>query len=673
MSTALPPGIVSKQQIEHNAGVAIGVAITQFVKQMLDHHRLTEGFVRRQVATFVAPPGFDRAGDALDRYKVVVLLGDPGSGLHHAAVHLLGAREAVRPREVLREPGAPVDPGALPPDAGLGLLLDMRRDDIVNPALGRSLAELTSQLADRGSLLVVIARRHSWAGATMGAQDFVHYLEPSPTIEILRRLLELDHPEVSTDTYLSDQRVLSALASAPPDEVSQWVTDILDIEAGRVGTASTDTLITPDELVEKRIERLLEMRSRWRKALLEQHKKFDSRRRNFLLAVAALEGGDAATIFRATSDLAVALGEDPPAAAGQEGPGLIELVDCVGAELHNDDRVTFSRPRYDEAVLEYFWLDRQHLRDRFLDWVANLPTRQPEDAGAVRVAERVAPLILRRIFATRNVTRLKEVVSTWARMRSLHRPAAQLLLAASLHDEIGSSVRQALLSWARQNDTDLKIIVAHVCGGDLVDVRPTDAIYRLAVLGETQDAAVTELVSAAVRRLWLSEHHAQMQRFVIYHSGADRTEASRRAGAALMALLGRQLVDGPVPTLTGDHDKMLTTGWTALLDVLPAAAEAALSPWFDAAEQSNEWRVRLGILLAAAVRGHGVGAGTRAAHLSTALYAWQPVEDDAPQRQAVRDSLYGEVLEKVPLFDASSWPRTDSASQPSPLTTIPPD
>ncbi|MDX3233039.1 hypothetical protein [Streptomyces sp. ME19-01-6] len=150
--------------------------------------------------------------------------------------------------------------------------------------------------------------------------------------------------------------------------------------------------------------------------------------RNFLLACATLRGASVAHVYASTADLASVFGDGDPSLKGQQEPGVIEMVDSIEAELQADDTLTFHRPEWDDAALEYFWVDRPLSRVKFLEWLADA---LPEQAGTPGESPR---------------DRLRAIARQWAKAAALQQSAGRIELpsAGLAHRAVYTELAQLL-------------------------------------------------------------------------------------------------------------------------------------------------------------------------------------------------------------------------------------
>ena len=657
-----------EQKVENNYGTIAGVV--ENVRRLLDYHDLTDEYVTGCVASYARPPRMVEAEKILKRERVVVIAADVDTGRHDAAVVLLRSMPDITVREVRREPGDRLDVGALDVESSSGWLLDLRGDDRLDHTFGRSLLDQRLRLEAQGSYLAVVVAPLLWASAGVGAQQLVFPLQRASAPDIVRSRLNALEPPINATPYLEDPRIARRLADAMPSEALRWVQAIVHVAATPVESDDVQDgdRLDPAEILPRRITLVIELCGNYRPQLLEWHKKNpDSRVRNFLLTAAVLEGWTAGEVFTASTRVAVALGEDEPDVEGQRGPGILELVDTVGARLVNDEHLSFPRPGYADAVIDYFWVDRQHLQTLFLTWICRLPlTLRAGDPGtAEAVAARIAGYVLR--WTTRNgrLKLLREVVWDWALHTPLRTTLVDLLTAAALDLGIGRSVRDELLEWAKEGNrvvpVEVKALTAQVCGGALARIYPKVALYRLAQLAACADPGVVESVEAAINNLWRNTGiRGQLVDQVT--AWCDGTDTVRRQ-AGTRAFLSLAVAHDPItkrPELADlssgrlRYAQLLTIGWRAVLtdrldDML---AGDALSVWLDAILRQPQLLPPLEQVLITVVRGVDKRDidHRRFTRLTVLLFRWQPAlaQDTDPRRADLRDRIHQSLIDVRP-------------------------
>jgi hypothetical protein len=655
-ATLLRKQIQIEQRIENlTGGSVVGfqhVTINQEVRERIDHELLSTRVLYSLARTFAEPLDFVNARRKLDEHRIVVLTGTPGNGRYHAAAHLLSVHGNITARKLSFSAGEPLDTSRLRIERETGWLLDLRHDEEYPSALDSAFREVEPHLHDLRSLLVVIGGGNVRFSIGSDAESWTHPMRPPPAEAIVRKRLEAEHPRVAAESYLTHDEVRLRLATATTAEAVRWADAIVKVASGHADENESASLDS-EQLLARRITTLIKIRTSWRDDLLEIHRKADSRVRNFMLAAAVLDGRPADEVFRAASDLAVALGEPRPQADGQQGPGLIELTHIAEAELRTDERVTFVKLGYADAIIEYFWVDRQHIRKQFLRWVTDFPGSYRDSLAAQSVAERIAPYVLRWSARERSLSHAQDVLDGWAKNPAVRSVAEDLIVALSLDDDLTGLFGRKSLDWARQASPELKAVLAAACSGDFAGVRPSEAIYRIGVLAESDEPAVMEAVSTAVDRLWSKDQLRERLLDLVSRWCNHNDERRRRSGAALFLAVSKQAHFDNVQL--NSRREFFEAGWRAALDLLPGIGSETLCIWLDDAVQSHDRRGVIVEILAAAVGGDWDrrSVGRRAVRLTKLLYKWQPSHpEDAEQKRAralLRDQIIEMAITRIPL------------------------
>ncbi|GAA1289340.1 hypothetical protein [Saccharothrix xinjiangensis] len=664
-----------EQNVERNEGIV--AAIYQNVQRILAHHQLRPEYVNELALTLAEPLRFAESRKKLFENNIVVLVADADCGRHHTAVALLAQLDGVEPREVRREISDNLDLGALEIESNKGWLLDLRGELTLDDAFGRHLFAFRTQLKSRNSYLVVVVPSALWRRASEGAGDIAVFLESVSAADIVTAHLRYSH--IEPGPYVGDEQIKTYLAHAGPSEAVRWVENIRSAESLEArqlpGAQQNDG---PEDAQRHRVELVLQLHGRWRSELLKWHQEnTGSRERHFLLAAAVLERLSAGLVFTTSMKTPHVLGEDEPEARGLAGPGILELVDVIGARLESDDTVSFVRPDYANAVLDYFWLDRQHLRTEFAEWLCRLPIELADDkhlSGHTRhVVQRIADYALRWTVEHKNTSLLWQVIRTWSQRSILREVLPLLLTVAALEESFGSKVREEMLTKARSSSEtpEVKALIADVCGGDMAELHPTAALYRLAELAQFSDEQVTAAVTRSVERLWnIPSLRRRLTKTVAVWCSSEHP-GQRQAGVyAFLSLASLQAGDLQIPELlSGDLETSKSLfdecgqGWRAVFNLQPESEDrvgAVLYLWVRSACVVPEILEPLQKILHAAVSGREgrqvdlramiyfnnvfmIGDRTRVDHIS-------------PEFREVRDKIAEYIFARHPQFDVLRQP-----------------
>ncbi|MFI9552770.1 hypothetical protein [Nonomuraea endophytica] len=686
------------QHVDKNDGLVIGVlTVEQRLRRAIADRDLPLSYIQACERTFVAPSGLlspanDRptAMGILREDHVLVLIAESNMGRHFAAVHLLKNADNVTVREVRREPNEHFEASNLREKKDSGWLLDFRKDDKLNPDFGAEMVGCRQLLKDRSSYLVVIMPSALWKQGSNGGESLAHYLNMPSSEKIIHRHLESAQPSIDLDTWFTGpdgEMIRERVQHLEPDDALLWSETI---RTTRDAELPAD-LVSDEEQSDlpARIRMVLEARENWRDHLLRWHKdeKRDSRHRNFLLAASLLEYAPPGLVFTAATSLAVALGEKSPEDRGQQGPGILELVETVDADLVDDETFRFPRPGYPASILDYFWIDRQHLREKFIEWMCSLPSSL-DTLIAQEAVERITAFVLKWTLRQQDISQLKTIAKVWGARKELREAAAQLITVAALDPQLGRNVRDLILTWAQGKDNataDMQILVAEICAGQLATFYPIRALYRLGYLVQSPDDHVANAATNAISVLWEREEIRTTLLVEVGKWCRSNNSAQHQAGAdAFLALAALSTTADERPSLliysSGNEHlaDAISSGWQAVLeDPDSAKVSSALASWFNAAVAHPELATPIQDLLVTSARGHApeLPDDRRRVSLTTYLYAWQPAfaPDTGQLRTAFREGVTSRLHASAPLLgtfaDSSRGAQESVSDSPDVQTT----
>jgi hypothetical protein len=220
--------------------------------------------------------------------------------------------------------------------------------------------------------------------------------------------------------------------------------------------------------------------------------------RALLIATAALDEADAASVFHAANKLgqAVSLPREP--GGGLVSDGITTLLHQIGAEFTSDGRIRLPRPAYATSVLDHVWLDRPHLRADLRRWLVDLPGALHDPA-----TEYAGYSLIDLAIRHGDATLITDAVGTWAKQPGCRKLAASALTEAGVSGSIGRMVRRTMYTWATGTTTDesLQLTVADVCGGPFGRNFPRNAMTRLRHLAVRGGPKVRDGVTEALKAL----------------------------------------------------------------------------------------------------------------------------------------------------------------------------
>lgn len=618
-----------RQAVGFNFGRVTGVELTAVIDQMADHQQLDDDHLDLIRAVFVRPRGYEKVrADLATPGSISVISGDAGSGRKTAAVHVLAElrRAGMSVRTLSYGIDSSFQARRMPRIENCAFLLELPPDEdefSVSTKFGRTLDEISGILKSTKSRLIVLTDTDQWERVGGGASVIARKLERPDAINVARAWLRLDLSDGVARPWTNDPRIQPFLAGQSPSSAMEMVDlilqacnasleDLSDVDSDVDSTDSTLSVTDVDDF-NRRVLSVVSARKNWFSQLLKWHKKPQRTgfERNFLVVAAALRGAPIGHIYSQTGALAGLIGGHKPELQGQDDIGVIQLVDSVDARL-SGDYVEFSKPGWDEAVLDYFWRDRPLGREGFLKWMANAPLKSTTQGvkefnseERALLAERMAFFTLR--WAARHGTpeNLSTIVTAWRKEKTLEQAVVRLVTAAALHPVIGRDTHQVLYDWAKKpnEDASLKAAVADACAGEFGITYPGKALVRLRHVATSSDPDVIQAVNAAVQKLW-EEDSVRSTLFgeVIKWcaSGDEGRQAAGRRGFVALAELAVNEQGAPLPALLAAQDSMgwrpgkddLATGWRAALD--PSVDEEqcrdALDLWLNAALEDTEIR-----------------------------------------------------------------------------------
>ncbi|MBF9128158.1 hypothetical protein I0C86_03995 [Plantactinospora sp. S1510] len=666
-----------RQDILQNQGTVVGV-LHQTVRRMMDSHDLPPDYVQRVVSLFAAPVHIGDAVGKLRDHRVVVLVGEPESGRHSAAVWLLNNQGGLELREVRRDPGDGFVPENLVSRRPTGWILDLRgRTDDISGNFGRTLATSSESLETARSYLVVVIRRDLWRQTGAGGEHLKVELGLPGAVAVVERRLQYGHPPLplhDVQKWTQFPEIRNRITDLGPPDAVEWAEAI---RYEHLAPATFDGDVTEDDIFRSKVKNVIDSQNNWRSELLRWHRQNrDSRQRNFLLTAALLEGSSAPSIFIGAEQLAFALGEGETSSPGQTGPGLLELLDDVQADLTKSETISYRRIGFADAVLDYFWLDRIHLRDRFMDWATRLPVDQ-QGLAAQNTAERVGQYLLRWGINQDDLTLIEGTISIWSRHNHIYNAAVALMTAAALDTSLGSKMRIKMLSWAKSEsaeDLPVKSVVANVCGGPIGLIYPKLMLYRLGYLAKTADSQLRGEVGAATASLWAHVELRERIRVGITKWLDSSNDLERAAGRrmflalaclsdsqsglpSLLSQAGQNVVDA----LPRDR-AFLVRGWRALLNQRHVEAEVgeAFTLFLETALSYPQCQAFLLNVFVEALHDPVDGRfhATRRVALDNLAFRWQPSSPDNrfSHRHALRDDLIMLASSFDPLLPSPSSP-----------------
>ncbi|MGC9665183.1 hypothetical protein ACNTMW_01345 [Planosporangium sp. 12N6] len=674
------PDLAAAPRVHENSGQVATVVhggmhqhLHQYVRRFLEYHELGAEHVGHTMDTYVErvyrsgdQRSLDSTGTAalFGQYHALVLVGDPGTGRHTAAVALLSRlglpMREIRPRH---DPAQPQELSTvdLPTDPGMAFLLELPgRGEPVGDDFPRQLRSYRDALRAIGSYLVVVVTPETWRVLGGFNDGGVLAVQPPDPRQVLSQELTERGTRVDLTALLNAPPIVELLRHASPREVVRLAGLIVSAAA----TAVTDGT-EPTARVDVVVSAAIAAYHNWDNELADWfHKEKDVRVRLFLLAAAVLEHSPADLVLRAAEDLGNQLGDRPSPTGGIGEAGIRELTARIGARIAVDSTLYFTRPAYAPAVLDFVRSDRSDRFQRQLwAWAAELPM-QDRTSTSVAIADRTAAAMLDLVLRHRDPRMLRRTVPRWAVRRDLRSILVELLTAVALSPEAGSWMRQQLNLWAaRSSNPAVLITVAEVCQGQLADVYPDIALTRLNHLAGKAVPAVADSVVGAVVSLW---SRPQLRRPVLEKTTSwarEQTGPKFDVGCRLLSVLsdpGTEPTANVLRFVIADRPQCWDNFVRAVAGMLDAPAppehtRRMLFTWLSLAAEDPTLGEQFIDLMVAVARVDGAPA-RRIARLRTAAYDWQPVsgEQSVPDRRDLRERLVERLHRADPMTTPSA-------------------
>jgi hypothetical protein len=592
----------------------------------------------------MAPSPFKQALEALRAAgSVLVISRPPNSSRTFTAyallAHLLngGVISEVRPLSFGGSKHFPTR--RLPHDRHCGYLLELPPDEddfAVDDSFGGNLTKLVERLQRRDCRLIVLTRPEQWRRISHGAPDGVApELGTVSPRDIAERWLLGQEPDFPTDQWLAHPDIKPLLTGQAPTDVLNLV--YLMLEEHRAAQSAAAAASAPGQALrhqrggsprrtfEEQVANVAAAHSNWEDALYTWHEPEGRSRtsfeRNFLLAAAVLRGDPVGHVYARAAKLTEQLDNLKVEVDGQREPGVIAMTRAIGAQREEDGTLTFTRPHWDDAVIEYFWNDRPLARTTFLKWLAQAPvvdTSTSREAleiisrdGRLALAERVGQFALQWAVRHRRQTPLERIAEEWYKhgtAKELWPLAVELLDSAAIHAVSAPYIHSMLLAWSSRSQPHLQRAVVEVCTGAFGRRHTAKALRRLRNVAAQGHPDVIDTLREAVRVLWEDATVRQMLfGYVVDWCKSDATSQtvghrtftalalnSPPEAAGLPPLL-QAMVEGTPdeedtfhPTVQG-----LVTGWRTLLRQAAGPTgerdlDKAVFAWLDAALEHHE-------------------------------------------------------------------------------------
>lgn len=559
---------------------------------------------------------YERFVRDLARHRLGLIIGEPGNGRTHTAVHALtepelrGVGRADQSLEVV-DTGVDeviIDPDE--PDAGLaGITIDSDHPRFVDlsalPAPKSSqraaVRALVEQARSRGAHLVVIARKGPWEDELLACRARIRAEVPARAEDVFRGAMGRLGQRDSVHLWLGDRRVQQLLASAGPGRAAQFVREAArtrpprDLPAGeeshtKLGRFTEQELRAWIDRVFKGFAGIGDPLPGWSgtggrgehgEASGEEDQEFT---RVLIQTVALLQGAPSNTIAEQALRLAGQWGVEPPHPTPVSGDGFTRLLEGIGAEV-SYDHVGFVREDHWWAALDHLWCEYPGARASFQEWGHGAAVALPK-WGRVAVARRW----LRLARHHRDPAPVSALLDHWGNDGLLW-AAAPVVAEAAVSPEIGGAVRSHLYRIVTSSQPPWRYSLALEACRVYGRIQPRTALTRLRHLADRVPEKWTETLSQAL--LDIARHPGNLPVLLeallawLEQEGRSREVATRFLTALLAGEAGMDL-----PELLEEREvspTLIALVWSAVARSLPEVREP-LWDWVTTLDRLREQR-----------------------------------------------------------------------------------
>ncbi|MFI7649747.1 hypothetical protein ACIBTZ_27240 [Micromonospora sp. NPDC049460] len=613
--------------------------------------------------------------DFLAPGSIVVVTGAPGVGKSITALALLSDISEIVPglgrfRRLGYGAERLIDVDRLRDSSDVCTILELPPDDdgrsgerssaspgfMVSSKFGDHLNSMAAIMSKSGGRLVVVVDENQWDRIGVGSPFKAHHVVPAPGAEIMRGWLER-YGNRDVDRWLRDDEIVRLIRDESPRGVMSVMQLIMRADRAPVEQLpavlhdrSLAELEVGDEIFQRRVLSVVAARRSWHKELLAWHSQpgRSSFERNFMLIAAAYGNAPVGDVYDAAQRLGKHFGE--PSAEfstnGQEGVGVLQVVDRVGADLA-EDVVSFTRPGWEDAVVKYFWADRPRCRDEFLSWLVNDVVRPAngETESKESRAKRVVEFSLAFMVRFDKLDLLDTIVKSWHGDETLYEESIRLVSLACFDQSIDRKVHHKLRLWASGGDARLIEASARVCAGAFGLAYPGKALVRLRHAARSSDPSVLKAVKEAVKALWNEKttRSTLLKQVEAWCSGND--SAGPHIFGALAAIMDD--VHHKPSVLIAGRDNSSTANLTAILrcwqtflaaPVDENELDESIWSWFEACLASTDERSFVLQLFRDVVNGSTTPTLLRH-RLDDSLQRWSLALNLSPGRKDLRREL----------------------------------
>jgi hypothetical protein len=485
--------------------------------------------------------------------------------------------------------------------------LSKAKEAQLTPEFGSELKAASEILVDAGSYLIVLTEAEQWSRISDRVESSLLCALHAPSPEsVAQKWLGAKAPGRDFDRWFGDSQITELLKGETPREAVEIAKLIRtagspDFEPSRTATDLKLDSNTEDIDFRLRVASVVAARGQWRPQLLAWHATSGRTafERNFLLVAAVLREFPVGATYKEAKHLSGRFKDVSERMEGQSGPGVIELLHKISAGTDPSGKVRFSRPRWAEAVVDYYWRDRPDGHDAFIGWLIQLPLSDSFlDDDRANVAERVLEVVFDLIMTKDQFDELGRVIDQWSAQPETETAAWNFLDAASLHPTLGRNVAQLMLRWSTGSHMRRRKAVAAVCGREFGRTNTGKALVRLSRLIADEELEVAAVAEQAVVALWEQPEIGRelLEQLIAWQTAGagKRVTAARNIFTTIAALRSRAEPARPdllVRAMVNDEGlRLVAQGWRCLLDgdLECDPLVEALRPWLEAARENAD-------------------------------------------------------------------------------------
>ena len=624
MNTEVPAVTYANEGLQVNARYVDTIThISQHVKENVEAYALTQAEIKRLRAVYVRTATTDRAAEIMRAQNAVTLVGPRGCGRRITGVAVITELGAT-PHRIDLDPGD--TRRELPADPGCGYIVDIDEQAVRDiPALSELLTRYGEHLAAVNAYLVITTAEEVWNLLELRNRIASVSVRPPSPIDVFRSHLEHVRPSAAGH-WTGHPEVLNILDGVSP------------ADSTRLASLADAVLSSGSE--RDPVQEATAAYKNWSDELKTWFATNENGyHRALLIAAAALNEADAATVFVAANQLSrlVELPRDP--GGGLVGNGVAKLLGQIGAEETKDGRIRLPRPAYATSVLDHVWLDRPHLRADLARWLIGIP-----GTPGIPSADYAGYSLIELAIRQGDATLITHAAGTWAERPGCRTLAATALAEAGVSGRIGRKIRQKMYMWATRATTSrsLQLTIADVCGGPLGKNFPRNAMTRLRHLADHGDPEVHGRVAEAMRALAEEPdlRSSTLREVVRWTTDTGRLRAP---GIRTFLTLAEAATD-LIPRIPADSERidLLAAGWRAAFHDPEHVAEAraACLGWLESVAQGTAPRdVIVAILAHTCQDSYDIGL------LSPAVWQW--ARTDEQPAPIPRSEICTELLQKL--------------------------